>query len=415
MSNEFRRGYKPLLGALIGAGCGLSSVCFYTNGVFVAAISEDMNWSRGAIQIGVSIMILIAVITAPTVGWLIDRYGARRIALISLPLFGITLSGMSLVTDQIWTFYAGWTVMSIFAAGTLPITWTKVVNGWFDDFRGMALGLTLAGTGIAATLAPSYVVWLIDIMGWRNAYVALAFTVMGISLPSVYLLFKEPAESQSGKVNQIDAAISKQPLMATGLSVKEALKGYRFWVLSISLLLVAASISGVITNFVPLLTDKGLSFADAARYAGLIGVSVIGGRLVAGFLMDRLWAPMIAAIFLCMPCLAAFILTTGNISPMLLGLSALIVGLAAGAELDLMAFLVSRYFGLKHYGALYGGIYIFFSIGAGLAPAMFGWTYDMFGHYQAVLYIAAISSMIGACLMLTLGRYPLFDVDNESR
>jgi MFS family permease len=415
MSNEFRRGYKPLLGALIGAGCGLSSVCFYTNGVFVAAISEDMNWSRGAIQIGVSIMILIAVITAPTVGWLIDRYGARRIALISLPLFGITLSGMSLVTDQIWTFYAGWTVMSIFAAGTLPITWTKVVNGWFDDFRGMALGLTLAGTGIAATLAPSYVVWLIDIMGWRNAYVALAFTVMAISLPSVYLLFKEPAESQSGKVNQIDAAISKQHLMATGLSVKEALKGYRFWVLSISLLLVAASISGVITNFVPLLTDKGLSFADAARYAGLIGVSVIGGRLVAGFLMDRLWAPMIAAIFLCMPCLAAFILTTGNISPMLLGLSALIVGLAAGAELDLMAFLVSRYFGLKHYGALYGGIYIFFSIGAGLAPAMFGWTYDMFGHYQAVLYIAAISSMIGACLMLTLGRYPLFDVDNESR
>ena len=415
MSSEFRRGYKPLLGALIGAGCGLSSVCFYTNGVFVAAISEDMNWSRGAIQVGVSIMILIAVITAPTVGWLIDRYGARRIALISLPLFGITLSGMSLVTDQIWTFYAGWTVMSIFAAGTLPITWTKVVNGWFDDFRGMALGLTLAGTGIAATLAPSYVVWLIDIMGWRNAYVALAFTVMAISLPSVYLLFKEPAESQSGKVNQIDAAISKQHLMATGLSVKEALKGYRFWVLSISLLLVAASISGVITNFVPLLTDKGLSFADAARYAGLIGVSVIGGRLVAGFLMDRLWAPMIAAIFLCMPCLAAFILTTGNISPMLLGLSALIVGLAAGAELDLMAFLVSRYFGLKHYGALYGGIYIFFSIGAGLAPAMFGWTYDMFGHYQAVLYIAAISSMIGACLMLTLGRYPLFDVDNESR
>ena len=415
MSNEFSRGYKPLLGALIGAGCGLSSVCFYTNGVFVAAISEDMNWSRGAIQVGVSIMILIAVITAPTVGWLIDRYGARRIALISLPLFGITLSGMSLVTDQIWTFYAGWTVMSIFAAGTLPITWTKVVNGWFDDFRGMALGLTLAGTGIAATLAPSYVVWLIDIMGWRNAYVALAFTVMAISLPSVYLLFKEPAESQSGKVNQIDAAISKQHLMATGLSVKEALKGYRFWVLSISLLLVAASISGVITNFVPLLTDKGLSFADAARYAGLIGVSVIGGRLVAGFLMDRLWAPMIAAIFLCMPCLAAFILTTGNISPMLLGLSALIVGLAAGAELDLMAFLVSRYFGLKHYGALYGGIYIFFSIGAGLAPAMFGWTYDMFGHYQAVLYIAAISSMIGACLMLTLGRYPLFDVDNESR
>ena len=400
---EFSRGYKPLLGALIGAGCGLSSVCFYTHGVFVVAISDDMNWSRGAIQGGVSIMILMAIITAPIVGWLIDRYSTRQVALVSLSLFGITLAGLSFTTDQIQTYYIGWAIMSILAAGTLPITWTKVVNGWFDNFRGIALGLTLAGTGLTATLAPGYTAWLIELIGWRNAYIALSLTVMTIAIPSVYLLFKEPTVSTV----QPDKNLQHNT-MATGLTVKQALTGYRFWALATGLVLVAASISGMITNLVPLLIDKGHSAVGAARYAGLIGVSVICGRLLTGFLVDHVWAPLIAAIFLSAPCVAALLLSGENIAPVWISLSALIIGLAAGAELDLMAFLASRYFGLRHYGTIYGGLYVFFSIGAGLAPAAFGQTYDAYGHYQPMLYLVAVMSVLGAAFMLTLGRYPQF-------
>ena len=118
---EFKSGWRPLLGALIGAGCGISSICFYTNGVFAVAIANDTGWSRGSVQIGVSIMILMAVITAPLAGWLIDRFGPRRVGLISLPLFGLGLAGLSVSDNSVQHFYFGWGLMSLIAAGTLPV------------------------------------------------------------------------------------------------------------------------------------------------------------------------------------------------------------------------------------------------------------------------------------------------------
>lgn len=410
-TGEFRRGFKPLAGAVIGAGCGLSSISFYTHGAFVTVISDDMSWSRGEVQLGVTIMILMAVITAPSVGWLLDRFSARRVALVSIPLYGVTLASLSLATEALWTYYAAWACMSILAAGTLPIIWTRVVNSWFDKYRGIALGITLAGTGIAATLAPSYVVWLISQIGWRNAYVVLAVTVTLISLPGVYWLFKEPSQSISDR-RQDDAVIDTPVVLETGMTLAQALRGYRFWAMGVGLLLVAAGISGLITNLVPLLIDKGITPAVAGRYAGLIGVSVISGRLVAGFLVDHIWAPLVAAIFLSAPCIAALVLSADVITPGFIAISAIVIGLAAGAELDLLAFLASRYFGLLHYGAVYGTLYVFFSIGAGLAPVGFGQVYDIFGNYVPVLNVVAAMSVTGGALMLMLGRYPkLADFD----
>lgn len=396
---EFRRGYKPLVGAVIGAGCGLSSISFYTHGAFAAAITETTSWSRGDVQLGVTIMILMAVITAPTVGWLIDRLGARIVALCSIPFYGITLASLSLATDSIWTYYVAWACMSVLAAGTLPITWTRVVNTWFDDYRGIALGITLAGTGLAATFAPSYVVWLISELGWRGAYVALAATVTAISLPGVFLLLKEAPKSVDGQAASDSA---------TGITLATALGHYRFWAMGIGLLLVAAGISGLITNLVPLLIDNGATPAVAVRYAGLIGISVISGRLLAGFLVDHIWAPLVAAIFLSAPCVAALILSADTIAPAWISASAIIIGLSAGAELDLLAFLTSRYFGLRHYGAIYGAQYVFFSIGAGLAPFAFGSVFDSFGSYAPILQVVAAMSLLGGLLMLSLGRYPDF-------
>ncbi len=398
---EFRRGYKPLLGAAIGAGCGLSSIGFYTHGAFAAAIATDTGWTRGAIQVGVSIMILAGAITAPTMGWVIDRYGARRVALFSLPMFGITLAGLSFATESIWTYYAGWVLMSIVAAGTLPTTWTRVVIDWFDDYRGIALGLTMGGTGLAATLAPGYVTWLIGLSGWRTAYVVLGGTIMIIALPVVYALFRvrpdNPARAQkdSPGTDRYD-----------GVTLMQALTGYRFWVMVVSIVLVAFGISGLITNLMPLLMDKGLVAAEAAYYAVLIGISVIVGRLLAGFLLDHVWAPLIACVFLGAPGIAALLLSYETLTPLWIGGVALIIGLAAGAELDLMAFLASRYFGLRHYGALYGGVYVAFSLGAGLAPAAFGLAYDEVGSYESILRFVTAISLVGALLMLTLGRYP---------
>jgi len=397
---EFKLGYKALIGAMVGAGCGLASISFYTHSVFVSAISQDTDWSRGQIQMGVSIMILMAIITAPIVGSLVDRFGARIIALFSIPLYGLSMSLFTFIGDDINHYYLVWTVMSIIAAGTLPVTWTRVVNQWFDNSRGIALGLTLAGTGIAATFGPTFVTSLIQEFGWKKAYLLLALTISFVSMPVVFLLFKEPAEENT--ISDLDSDNTEIP----GVRFKNALQGRQFWYMGIALIFAAGGISGLITNSVPMLIDKGFTLSDAANYAGLIGVSVITGRLIVGILLDYFWAPLIAAIFLSSPLIAALILVGSLDSNLVISLSMIIIGLAAGAELDLLAFLASRYFGLKEYGKLYGSLYVFFSIGAGLAPALFGRYFDANGDYVFLLYLVVFTSLISGFLMLKLGPYP---------
>jgi len=235
--NEFHIGYKALIGAMIGAGCGLSSISFYTHSVFANAISSDTGWSRGDVQLGVSIMILMAIITAPLVGSLIDRFGARIIGLISVPLYSLSMSLFFFVDDNLASYYLAWAFMSILAAGTLPITWTKIVNTWFNRKRGLALGLTLAGTGIAATFGPAYVSLLISEFGWRLSYLILSLTIIIIAFPAVFFLFKDPGSGElalfSDKNNNINVNVS----------AAEALLGYKFWVMGIALIFAAAAIT----------------------------------------------------------------------------------------------------------------------------------------------------------------------------
>ena len=409
--SEFRRGINPLFSALIGAGCGITSIMFYTHGTFVVAISENTEWSRGEIQFAFTIMSLMALFTAPSIGWMVDRFGPRSVALLSLVGFFIGCLMLSLTGTSLIYYYAGWAVLAVLGAGTLPITWTTLINQWFTINRGLALGITLSGTGIAASVAPSYASWLITQYDWQTAYLLLGATSTAIALPIVYLFFHYPTAATKTNYTQGNTL---PDLSEIGLSLKEVVSGYKFWILSISIICVSASIAGLITNIVPLLTDKSLSVIEASRYAGLIGISVIIGRLGIGYLIDRIWAPMIAAIFLSLPAIGAMMLVSIELQPLLLSISIILIGLAAGAEVDLFAYLSSRYFGLKNYGVIYGIVFMIFSVSAGIAPAVFGFSFDRYGSYDFIFSVAAILSLTGGLLMLLLGAYPKFDLSADN-
>jgi len=406
MSGEFRRGGGPLFGAMIGAGCGMTSVIFYTHGVFAVAIANTTGWLRSEIQFAFTLLSLVAVITAPAVGWMIDRMGARRVALWAIPAFFMGFALLSLTGGSLPGYYAAFMTMAVLGAGTLPVTWTTVVNQWFHQNRGIALGIALTGTGIAATLAPSYAGWLIVSQGWQMAYFWLALTTTIIALPVVVLLFRSPrVDSHHGESTSTELLAAR---LDSGSSFAEALRNYRLWVLCFAIFLVAGSVSGLITSFVAQLTDRGFSLAEAAGYASIIGFSVICGRLVAGLLVDRLWAPAVAAVLLSFPAVAALALDMAPLTPVLAGLCAALIGLGAGAEVDLLAFFTSRYFGLRRYGTIYAMTFVFFSLSAGLAPTAFGLVYDWSGDYSLALRFAATACALGALAMLTLGSYPDF-------
>lgn len=411
MTNEFRSGGGPLFSAMIGAGCGMTSVVFYTHGVFAVPIASATGWLRSEVQFAFTLLCLMAVITAPAVGWLIDRFSVRRVALWSVPAFFVGFASLSLTGGTLWGYYAAFLFMSVIGAGTLPVTWTTVVNQWFHDNRGIALGIALTGTGIAATLAPPYAGWLIAEEGWQSAYFWLALTVTAIALPIVFFLFRSPVEEPTSEEHGTTELIAAR--LNSGSSLSDALRSYRLWVLCFAIFLVSGSVAGLITSFVALLTDLGFSLTEAAGFASIIGFSVIAGRLGAGVLVDLLWAPAVAAVLLACPAVAAFTLDAVPVTPLLAGLCAVLIGLGAGAEVDLLAFLTSRYFGLRRYGSIYAVTFVFFSVSAGLAPAAFGLVHDWSDSYSLALRCTTIGCAVGAVAMLTLGAYPDFGTASE--
>ena len=397
--DEFRKGGKTLFASMIGVGCGITAIPFYTHSLFVVAITTSMGWSRSNTQFAFSLLMLFSSMAAPLAGYLVDRYGVRYFGIASFLLANICFASLSM-SHTISTYYLIWIAMAVLGMGTLPVVWTHVVSNWFDKSRGLALGITLMGTGIAGTLGPRYAAWLIENYGWQFAYRGLAATALLIGLPILLLLLKDRPKP---KMQLLESSI--QPNL--GVSVGTAVKDFRFWVLGVSIFGIALGVSGVISNLAPLLLDKGYTLTEAGSLAGLIGISVILGRIVTGLLFDRFWAPLVACVILILPAISCLILA-GEFATFGLSIAVFITGLAAGAELDMLAFMCSRYFGLSCYGRIYALQYIFFTLGAGTAPTLFGWMRDNSGSYSSILYFSTGLFVICSILLLTMGRYPVF-------
>jgi predicted MFS family arabinose efflux permease len=397
IGEEFARGWPVVVSAIVGFGLGLSALSFYTNGTFVQPLGKEFGWSVGQVQTAIAFMPLGTVVMAPVIGWMTDKFGARPIALISLVLYAISLAMLSQINANIASFYATWAVMSVVGAGTLAITWSRAVNGWFNRGRGLALGLALMGSGLTGFGAPALANWAIDAYGWRTAYLVLASLPALIALPVVFMLFRDPPIA-----NLTTPGTDEIP----GMSLLEAMKTGRFWLMWFAIVFVSVGVGGLISNMFPILMSDGLDRPTAAIAAGMIGLSVIVGRVVAGFLLDRMWAPAVAFVFLAVPAISCLILASGTSQIWLLVVAAGLVGLAAGAEFDLIAFMISRYFGMKSYAKLYSVQFIGFGLASGLAAPLFGRVFDRFKTYDPILYVAAGLFILGALMFLALGKYP---------
>jgi MFS family permease len=398
---EFRRGWPVLVAAALGTACGASPIPFNSAGPFIKPLAEEFGWGRGDIQLALFWFTMAVVLTVPFIGALADRIGVRKVAIGTLALFGITYAALAFTPASLFVFYLLWVLMGALGGGSTPVTWTRAVNAWFVHNRGLALALTLMGTGVTAAFLPTFATWLIEQYGWRQAFIGIALLPLAVALPVAYLLFREPGEQ--------DAQARVAPVSRSGVSVGQALRDYRFYVIAGSILCVAIGVGGSVTNFQPLLMDRGFTPQDAARIAGVIGISVIAGRLLAGFLIDRYWAPLVTLPMLALPALSCFLLAQAEVPAQAAIVSAMLIGLAAGAETDLVAFLTARYFGLANYGRLYGLQYSVFGFASGISPFMFGKVFDVTGSYRPILYVAAGLFVLGAAALLTLGRYPTFE------
>ena len=403
---EFRYGWPVVFASAIGIGLGMSPLPFYTIGVFAGPLIGEFGWGQGDVMFGLAIFATLAVLTSPVIGILTDRFGPRRVVLVSIVLFGITMMSFSLLTGSRIQYLATWGLLAMTGSGTLPITWTRAVNGWFFERRGLALGLALVGTGIFGIVAKNFAFTMIDAVGWRMAYVAVGALPLVIAWPIAFFMFRDITDSKvAGKVAEMKRADVGPKVIYGGLSLRQAVTDWRFWLLAYSFIPISMAVGGPIPNLEAIMAEKGFSPADAVTLASLIGIAVIIGRIGGGALVDHFWAPAVAAIILSSPAIAVWMLAQAELSFVAAAIGIFILGMAAGVEYDLMAYLVSRYFGLRNYASIYGFLYGFFAIGAGIGPAIFGYFFDRTQTYDTILMISALLFIAGALPLLLLGRY----------
>lgn len=402
--SEFKRGWTIILACGVGIGCGLSAMPFFTFGAFIIPLQEEFGWSRGQIQSALTLYATTVFITLPIIGKVLDRIGARKVAIWSQIAFGVSFGSLAFLPGNIFIFYGMWMVMAIVSIGTMTITYSYAVNNWFDRYRGVALGLTLSGTGFAATFSPTYAVWLIEQFGWRYAFPGMGAITLVVSVPLLVLFLKErPARVETPVKEQQDPAIDGT---VSGMNLRSALGTYPFWMIGLGMFGVAAGTGGIIPIFIPLLGESGYTVAEAAAYAGLVGIMVIAGRVFVDILMDHFWAPLVASLIFAPAALSCFLLTINGITPEAVVVSALLIGLVASAEYDVIAFLVSRYFGMKFFGSIYSWVYLIFISGTVAAPFVYGTAYDSFGSYDIPLLGTGILIIMGSLALLTLGPIP---------
>jgi predicted MFS family arabinose efflux permease len=239
----------------------------------------------------------------------------------------------------------------------------------------------------------------IDMFGWRGAYVAVALLPILVAFPVAWVFFREEGPHPDRAARRAAAAD------APGLTLAQTLRDWRFWLLCVALFVTAFAVGGPTPNMENILGSQGFAKGQVVTLTPLIGASVIVGRVMSGFLMDRVWAPLVAFLLLCLPAGACLLLGAPGLTYPAAFAAIGLIGVAAGMESDLVAFLVARYFGLKSYGAVYGLIYVCYAMGGAVAAGAFGWAYDKAGSYQGVLAVSAALLVMGAAAMLTLGRY----------
>lgn len=406
--DEFKTGWPVVLSAVLGIGLGLSPLPFYTIGILAKPLAKAFGWGFGQIFFGVTVSSIVVPLASPVIGLLAERYGVRRVALISLFLFSLSFMGFALSNGSLLVFYMNWALVALFGVGTLPITWTRAVNNYFEVRKGLALGLSLMGTGLFGYFGVWLTAWLIAHYGWRWAYVGIGSLPLFIALPVAFFAFHDLGGAGQTGVERRASNAARQAA-TPGMAAREVFRDWRFWLIGFAFVPIAFTVGGSIPNLSNILKQDGFSPTAAVGLASIVGLSVIVGRTAGGWLVDRFWAPGVGLILLGVPAAACWLLGEGPLSYGPTATAVFLIGFAAGAEYDLLAFLVARYFGMKSYGVIYGALYSFFAVGAGIGPPIFGAAFDRSHSYAQPLTFAGATMLAGALALLVLGRYRTFE------
>ena len=390
--DEWRANWRVVAGSALAVAFGFASFAFVSS-LFVQPLEQAFGWSRGA-QALIQYAYIVTSIAAPLVGSWVDRFGVRTIALICIPAVAVFYMALALMPGTIGVYYLLMGCLVLAGQGTAGIVFTRAVAAVFDRSRGLALAASRIGLSIAAAALPSIIFAAMQHGGWRWGYGALALLTAAISLPATYFWVREPQTPinvQKPRTSAILALLAKRKVL----------------ILSFAAALMMGPIVGILSQLQPILTGKGIEPVEAARLVGMLALSVVCGTFVTGVLADRVWAPVLGFVFTLAGAAGCMLLATmGELSVGYAMIAVLLLGIAQGAEIDLVGYLIAKYFGLTDFAKIFGLGIMLIGVCSALWSLLFGITYDRTGSYDIALGAAGISMLMAAILFLAMGRYP---------
>lgn len=401
-------GWWVVVSTIVGLALGYSVVSVMSFGTFIKPLEETFGWSRGQISLGPTIIGFTAIIAFPFAGILVDKYGVKKILVPSTVLFGLIISSMYFLTDSLWHLYALCVLIPILGAGTAPLTYSRLIVSWFDKKRGLALGVGLAGVGLGTTLVPIIASYFIEHYSWREAYLALGALILVLVWPITKFVMKDKPEDIGqlpDGADHIEAHIEPSENKLVGFTAPEAIRTRNFWLMAFSFAVTGLTTSTILVHLIPMMMDRGLSQGEAAATFAYLGIALMAGRLTAGYLMDKFFAPYVVIFFLFWPVLGLALFATG-VTGTVAALCAGMIGLALGAEFDVMAYFTSRYYGQRSFGQIYGYNYSCFKVGSSIGPLVMGLAYDFVGRYDEVLWVMSGVMLLACIAVALLGAYP---------
>lgn len=389
-------GWRVVLAAHFGVMVSFGSLLVFTFGIFLKPLGAEFGWSREEISRAFAIGAMTVAVASPFLGRLLDRYGARRIVLPCMLVFGIAFSSLALLTPNLWHLYATFVVLGIVGNGTTQLGYSGAITSWFTARRGLALAVVMAGVGMGSIVLPVIAERVIELAGWRAAYAVLGALIFLLGLP-LSLRFLRNREQPAATATAAGDA---------GATMREALRSRVFWIIVVTLFLASISSNGALTHMAAMLTDRGVSAGGAALAAAALGAASLTGRLLTGWMLDRFHGPRIAMMLLALMTGGVVLLSQAH--TLTAGIvAAVFIGLGMGGEADVTPYLLSRYFGLRSLSALYGLTWTFYAVAGGVGPILMGRAFDLTGSYARLMLVLAVPMLLSTLLFLWMPRYPV--------
>ncbi len=400
---EFRANWRLLAGGTLGLATG-TALNIFSVALFAPSLIAEFGWSKAVFALH-GTLALPFIFLAPVIGWFVDRYGVKRVAMVGIIGLPFTQIAASFMTGSIYVYFALSFFQLMLGGTTTAMVYSRIVALNFRSARGLALAVVASGTALLAALSSPVLGGIIDAYGWRFGYRCLAAFAATAGL--IVLLLMPNDRPVAHPVIAEDGSPPPVPAKAGMRDYMEVVRSRAFFFITAGLCLCNMPHALMTSNFKVMLLDRGLDSPSASWVFSLYSVGVVVGRFICGMALDRFPSHIVAAVGLGLPAIGFFVLGSPVASLPIIVAAVATMGLAQGAEIDLLAYMTARHFRSEVYGTvislIYGGMVISATLGSVILSATLHYT----GSFVPFIMLLGIVSIIGGAFFLPLGQGPL--------